>query len=110
TVLQAILHDVGERERIEGELRQSVQRLEGLYHLAVTLGGTVQQVAEHVAVTLPALLDVSVVAVALYEDDAQAMLALYDGGVVTTGMRLPVAGTPAQRVRDERRAYVAIDV
>ena len=71
TVLQAILHDVGERERIEGELRQSVQRLEGLYHLAVTLGGTVEQVAEHIAVTLPALLDVPLVAVVLYDGDQQ---------------------------------------
>jgi PAS domain S-box-containing protein len=109
TVLQAILHDVGDRDRIEGELRQSVQRLEGLYHLAVTLGGTVQQVAEHIAVTLPALLDVPVVAVALYEDDAQVMLALYDRGTVTQGQRLPLVGTPAMRVREERRACVVTD-
>ncbi len=109
TVLQAILHDVGERDRIEGELRQSVQRLEGLYHLAVTLGGTVQQVAEHIAVTLPALLDVPVVAVALYEDDTQVMLALYDQGTVSQGLRLPLAGTPAMRLREERRACVVTD-
>ncbi len=109
TVLQAILHDVGDRDRIEGELRQSVQRLEGLYHLAVTLGGTVQQVAEHIAVTLPALLDVPVVAVALYEDDTQVMLALYDRGSVTQGQRVPLAGSPAVRVRDQRRACVETD-
>lgn len=109
TVLQAILHDVGDRDRIEGELRQSVQRLEGLYHLAVTLGGTVQQVAEHIAVTLPALLEVPVVAVALYRDDAQVMLALYDRGTVTQGQELPLVGSPAMRVRAERRACVVTD-
>ncbi len=109
TVLQAILHDVGERERIEGELRQSVQRLEGLYHLAVTLGGTVEQVAEHIAVTLPALLDVPVVAVVLYDGDHQVMLALYEGGAVSRGLRLPLAGTPAMRVRNERRPCVVTD-
>lgn len=111
TVLQAILHDVGDRDRIEGELRQSVQRLEGLYHLAVTLGGTVQQVAEHIAVTLPALLETPVVAVALYDDDddAQVMLALYDRGTVTQGQRLPLAGSPALRVREERHACVVRD-
>jgi len=109
TVLQAILHDVSERERIEGELRQSVQRLEGLYHLAVTLGGTVEQVAEHIAVTLPALLDVPVVAVGLYDGDDQVMLAVYEGGTVSRGMRYPVTGTPAQRVRDERRPCVVAD-
>lgn len=109
TVLQAILHDVGDRDRIEGELRQSVQRLEGLYHLAVTLGGTVQQVAEHIAVTLPALLEVPVVAVALYDDDAQVMLALYERGTVTQGQRLPLAGSPALRIREERRACVVTD-
>jgi len=109
TVLQAILHDVGDRDRIEGELRQSVQRLEGLYHLAVTLGGTVQQVAEHIAVTLPALLEVPVVAVALYDDDAQVMLALYERGTVTQGQRLPLAGSPAMRIREERRACVVTD-
>jgi PAS domain S-box-containing protein len=109
TVLQAILHDVGERERIEGELRQSVQRLEGLYHLAVTLGGTVEQVAEHIAVTLPALLDVPVVAVVLYDGDEQLMLALYEGGTVSRGLRVPLAGTPAMRVRDERRPCVVTE-
>lgn len=109
TVLQAILHDVGDRDRIEGELRQSVQRLEGLYHLAVTLGGTVQHVAEHIAVTLPALLETPVVAVALYDDDAQVMLALYDRGTVTQGQRLPLAGSPALRVREERRPCVVTD-
>ncbi len=109
TVLQAILHDVGERERIEGELRQSVQRLEGLYHLAVTLGGTVEQVAEHIAATLPALLDVAMVAVTLYDGDEQVLLALFDGGTIRRGLRLPLAGTAAQRVRDERRASVVTD-
>ncbi|MEO6029474.1 MAG: ATP-binding protein [Candidatus Binatia bacterium] len=109
TVLQAILHDVSERERIEGELRQSVQRLEGLYHLAVTLGGTVEQVAEHIAVTLPALLDVPIVAVGLYDGDDQVMLAVYEGGTVSRGMRYPLRGTPAERVRDERRPCVIAD-
>lgn len=109
TVLQAILHDVSERERIEAELRQSVQRLEGLYHLAVTLGGTVEQVAEHVAVTLPALLDVPMVAVTRYEGDQQIVLALYEGGTVTRGMRWPLAGTPAMRVREERRPCVVTE-
>jgi PAS domain S-box-containing protein len=106
TVLQAILHDVGERERIEAELRQSVQRLEGLYHLAVTLGGTVEQVAEHIAVTLPALLDVSMVAVTLYDGEQQVVLALYEGGTVNRGLRLPLAGTPATWIRDQRRPCV----
>jgi PAS domain S-box-containing protein len=109
TVLQAILHDVGERERIEGELRQSVQRLEGLYHLAVTLGGTVEQVAEHIAVTLPALLDVPIVAVGLYDGDEQRMLAVYEGGSMRRGVRIPITGTPAERVRSERRPCVVAD-
>lgn len=109
TVLQAILHDVSERARIEGALRQSVQRLEGLYHLAVTLGGTLEQVAEHVAVTLPALLDVPIVAVTRFDGDTQVVLALYEGGIVTRGMRWPLAGTPAARVRDERRPCVVTD-
>ncbi len=108
-VLQAILHDVGERERIEAELRQSVQRLEGLYHLAVTLGGTVEQVAEHIAVTLPALLEVPVVAVVLYDGDEQSVLALYEGGTVTRGMRWPLQGSAAARVREERRPCVVAD-
>jgi len=105
-VLQAILHDVGERDRIEAELRRSVQRLEGLYHLAVTLGGTVEQVAEHIAVTLPALLDVPMVAVALHDGDRQVVLAIYEGGTVSRGLRVPLAGTPAAWIRAARRACV----
>ena len=109
TVLQAILHDVSARERIESELRKSVQRLEGLYHLAVTLGGTVEQVAEHIAVTLPALLEVPVVAVVLYDRDEQVVLALYEDGTVTRGMRSALVGTPAARLRAERRPCVVAD-
>ena len=99
TVVQAILHDESERDRIELQLRQSVERLEGLYHLAVTLGGTVEQVADHVAMTLAGLLDVPLVAVQLYDGDDVVMLALFDSGELRRGDRLPVSGTPCARVR-----------
>ncbi len=109
TVTQAILHDVSERERIESELRRSVQRLEELHHLAVTLGGTVEQVADHVAVTLAELLDVPVVAVERFDDDRIVMLAMSEHGTLTHGERFPLAGTPGERVRAEKELRTYTD-
>ena len=100
TVIQAIVHDVSERERIASELRRSVQRLEGLYHLAVTLGGTVEQVADHVAVTLAQLLEVPVVSVEQFDGDDIVMLAMYERGTLTRGDRMPLADTPCASVRE----------
>jgi PAS domain S-box-containing protein len=109
TVLQAILHDVSERERIERELRESLRRLEGLYHLAVTLGGTVEQVADHVAVTLAALLDVPLVAVERHEGDELVVLAMSDHGTIVRGARVPLAGTPCEGVAARRAPCVFSD-
>jgi len=109
TVIQAIVHDVSERERTERELRRAVQRLEGLYHLAVTLGGTVEQVADHVAVTLAQLLDAPLVGVERLEGDETVILAMYENGRVTHEGRLPLAGTPCERVREEKRSRTYTD-
>jgi PAS domain S-box-containing protein len=110
TVLQAILHDVSGRQRIENDLRESLQRLEGLYHLAVTLGGTVEQVAEHIATTLAELLDFPVVIVARHVQGEAIALATYDGGALTRGLRVVLAGTPCGRVHEERQPCVFHDV
>jgi PAS domain S-box-containing protein len=106
TVLQAILHDVGERERIERDLRDSLRRLEGLYHLAVTLGGTVAEVAEHVAGTIATLLNVPLVAVERHQDDEMVLLAQYENGIVTRGQRMALAATPCATVREDRRPCI----
>jgi PAS domain S-box-containing protein len=99
TVVQAILHDMSHRERIEHELRRAVRRLEGLYQLAVTLGGSVEQVADHVVATLAELLDAPLVAVASIVGDALVVHALYDDGTLVHGRRVPLAGTASDRVR-----------
>lgn len=104
TVIQAIVHDMSQRERIESELRHAVQRLEGLYHLAVTLGGSVEQVADHLTVTLAELLDAPLVAAARFDGDDVELLALADGGIVTHDLRVPIAGSAYEHVRAAKRA------
>jgi PAS domain S-box-containing protein len=110
TVLQAILHDVGARERIEAELRNSVRRLEELHRLAVSMGGTVEEVAERVAGTLATLLDVPLVALERHEGDELVTLAAYENGIVTRGQRMPLAGTPCERLRADRTPCIFTDV
>jgi len=110
TVVQAIMHDVAQRERSEQELRTSLARLKELYQLAVTLGGTVEQVAERVAGTLATLLDVPHVVLERHTDDDLVMLAMYENGIVTRGAQMPLAGTPCGRVREDRRAYSSTSV
>jgi signal transduction histidine kinase len=110
TLVQAILHDVSGRQRIENDLRESLQRLEGLYHLAVTLGGTVEQVAEHIATTLAELLDFPLVVVQRHGGGEAIALAMFDRGSVSRGLRMPLAGTPCGRVNEERRPCVFNDV
>ncbi len=109
-VVQAILHDMRDRERIESELRHAVQRLEGLYHLAVALGGTVEQIADHLTVTLAELLDAPVVAAARFDGNDVVLLALAESGVVTREIRLPIGGTPWEHVRAAQRSCVFTDV
>jgi signal transduction histidine kinase len=87
-----------------------VQRLEGLYHLAVTLGGTVRQVADHLTVTLAELLDAPTVAVTRIVGDEVVLLALYEQGTLTHEGRMPLAGTPCEEVRVHKRACIFADV
>ncbi|MBI3770792.1 MAG: PAS domain S-box protein [Deltaproteobacteria bacterium] len=108
-VIQVILHDMSQRERIETELRQAVQRLESLYHLAVTLGGSVEQVADHLAVTLSELLDAPIVAAARLVGDTIVLLALYEHGGLLHEGRQPLAGTACEHVRVAKRACVFSD-
>ncbi len=110
TVVQAIMHDVAQRERAEQELRISLDRLKELYQLAVTLGGTVEQVAERVAGTLAALLDVPLVLLERHVDGDLVMLAMYENGIVTRGTQMALAGTPCGRVHEDRRAYLTTNV
>jgi PAS domain S-box-containing protein len=106
TILQAILHDVSARVEIEAQLRESVQRMEQLYHLAVTLGGTVDQIASYVATTLAELLDVPFVSIPRYVGDEIALLLMYDEGKMIRDGRLKIAGTPCAYTRNGREPYV----
>ena len=109
TVLQAILHDVRERERIERDLRDSVHRLEGLYGLAVTLGGSLEEVGEHVARTLATLLNVPLVAIERHEGAEIVVVAQFENGIVTHGQRLALAGTPCETVRERGQPCICTD-
>ncbi len=107
-VVQAIVHDMRERERIESELRHAVQRLEGLYHLAVTLGGSVEEIADHLTVTLGELLDAPLVAAARFDGDEVTLLAVAEGGAVTRDLRLPLRGSAFEHVRAVQRACALV--
>jgi signal transduction histidine kinase len=104
TVIQAILHDMSHRERIESELRNAVQRLESLYHLAVALGGSVEQVADHLAITLAELLDAPIVAAVRLGVESGSVLALYEHGAVVHDGVVPLAGSACAYVRAAGRA------
>jgi len=108
-VVQAIVHDMRDRERIESELRHAVQRLEGLYHLAVTLGGSVEEIADHLTVTLGELLDAPIVAAVRFDGDEVTMLAVAAGGAVTRDLRLPLRGSAFEHVRAAKRACAVAD-
>ena len=109
-VIQAILHDMSQHERIETELRHAVERLESLYHLAVTLGGSVEQVADHLAVTLSDLLDAPIVVAARFEGDAVVLLALYEDGRLLHEGGFAVANTACAEVRAAGHACMFSDV
>ena len=108
-VIQAIVHDMRQHERIETELRQAVQRLESLYHLAVTLGGSVEQVADHLAVTLAELLDAPTVAAVRFDGDAVVPLARYEDGRLLRDGGLAGAATACAQVRATKHACVFRD-
>ncbi len=109
TVVQAILHDMSAREGIEMELRHALERLESLYHLAVTLGGSVEQIGDHLTVTLAELLDAPVVAAARLVGDELVFLARYERGIMLHEGRLPLVGTACDQVRATRRPCVFAD-
>jgi signal transduction histidine kinase len=109
TVVQAILHDMSAREGIELELRHALERLEGLYHLAVTLGGSVEQIADHLTVTLAELLDAPIVVAARLVGDELVFLARYERGLMLHEGRLPLGGTACDQVRVSRRPCIFAD-
>jgi len=109
TVVQAILHDMSAREGIELELRHALERLESLYHLAVTLGGSVEQIGDHLTVTLAELLDAPIVVAARLVGDDLVFLARYERGLMLHEGRLPLAGTACDQVRATRRPCIFTD-
>lgn len=108
-ILQAIVRDVGERHRIERELRHSVRRFDELYRLAVTLSDHPVELAGHSVRALAELLEVPLATVERLDDASIVVVAMVDGERVTQGMRMPLAGTPCATVRDRRTQCVVFD-
>jgi PAS domain S-box-containing protein len=108
-ILQAIVRDVGERHRIERELRHSVRRFDELYRLAVSLNDQPAELAGHSVRALAELLEVPLATVERFDDEQIVVVAMVDGERVTHGLRMPLAGTPCATVRQRRTQCVVFD-
>jgi PAS domain S-box-containing protein len=75
-VLQAIVRDVRDRQRIEQELRRAARRFEELYRLAVVLGDDPQALADHTVRASTALLECPIASVAVLEGELARSLAI----------------------------------
>jgi PAS domain S-box-containing protein len=98
-VLQAILRDVRDRQRIEHELRKAARRFEELYRLAVELGDDPRALADHTVRALTALLECPMALVCAFEGDVVTVLAIEPSARIGPGHRLPIGGTPCVEVR-----------
>jgi PAS domain S-box-containing protein len=108
-ILQAIVRDVGERQRIERELRHSVRRFDELYRLAVSLNDHPVELAGHSVRALAELLEVPLATVERLDGEDIVVVAMVDGERVTHGLRVPLAGTPCATVRERRTQCVVFD-
>ncbi|MGH7895169.1 MAG: ATP-binding protein [Candidatus Binatia bacterium] len=109
-VLQAILRDVRDRQRIEHELRRVARRFEELYRLAVTLGDDPGALAEHTVKALRVLLEYPIASVARIDGSEAVVLAVSAGNGVTVDGRRPLAGTPCAEVCAQAAPCVFSDV
>jgi PAS domain S-box-containing protein len=109
-VLQAILRDVRDRQRIEQELRKAALRFEELYRLAVVLGDDPKALADHTVGALTALLECPVACVSVLDAEAARVLALSPGPGDGFETRRPLAGTPCAEVRARAEPCAFTDV
>ncbi len=109
-ILQAIVRDVRDRQRIERELRDSVRRFDELYRLAVSLNDEPVELAGHSVRALAELLEFPLATVERLEGDEILIVAMVDGERVQEGLRMPLAGTPCAMVRERRAECVIFDV
>ena len=109
-VLQAILRDVRDRQRIEHELRRGARRLEELYRLAVVVGDDPRELAEHTVRALTALLECRIAVVSVLDGDEAVVLAADGTPEARRTARRALAGTPGAEVCARGTACVFTDV
>jgi PAS domain S-box-containing protein len=95
-VLQAILRDVRDRQRIEKELRRAARRFEELYRLAVVLGDDPQALADHTVRASTALLECPRACVAVVDGDLARVLAMVGIPLQDVADRQPFVGPCAE--------------
>jgi PAS domain S-box-containing protein len=108
-VLQTILRDVRDRQRIEHELRRAARRFEELYRVAVVLGDDPAALAAHTVHALAELLECPVATVARVDGDHTLVLASSLAAGHTGPQRRPLVGTPCAEVLARRAPCVFTD-